>query len=344
LNLPPPIKLDFIKKLTDETGIFQHAKFSIPNRKEGYTTDDNARALIAATKYYSANNGREIQKLIDIYLSFIYYMQRDDGRLNNFLGYDRKIVEVPDSEDCMGHTLWACGTCLNSSLDLNRKNFAREIFDRTFACSSTFKSLRAQALSIMGLQQYYQAYPEDKNTVLNVKSFADNLMSWYTVASSDEWKWFEAYVTYANARLPHALFAAYDMTGNKKYFQVAFESLNFLLKDQIVEDKFMPVGNKGWYMKGKERAFYDQQPVDAACMIDALHEAYRLTENMQYLKLIRTVFGWFLGNNSKNVMVYDVETGACHDGINLQGLNLNQGAESTVSYLLARLQIDELKM
>ena len=342
MNLPC-IQLDFLKALTDDTGIVQHSKFCIPNRKEGYTTDDNARALIVATKCYLTDKSSEIQKIIDRYLSFLYYMQRKDGRLYNFLGYDRRIVEEADSEECMGRTLWACGTCLNSSLSSSRRKLAKEIFDKAFPWSFSFKSLRAKALVILGLQQYFRAFPEDKNIVLNVKPLADYLMSWYGVASSGGWRWFEDYVTYANARLSHALLAACALTENQKYFQVGIESLNFLLKVQLLEEKFVPVGSNGWYLRGRERAFYDQQPIEASSTIEALHEALILTKDTKYREIMGTVFEWFLGNNSRNVAVYDVDTGACYDGITMHGLNLNQGAESTVSYLLARLKMDEQK-
>ena len=339
----PFVKIDFLKALTDDTGILQHSKFSIPNRREGYTTDDNARALIVATKWYLASKDPEMQKLVDLYLSFLLYMQRNDGRLHNFLGYDRKFIDHVGSEECMGHTLWACGTCVNSSLNLNQTLLAREIFDKTFGWAFRFKSLRAKAFSILGLQQYFEAHPEDKNPVLNVKALADYLIDWYDIASSGEWKWFEPFVTYANARLPQALFAAYAMTGNQKYYQVAVDSLEFLLKVQLVENKFVPVGNKGWCLRGEERAFYDQQPIEASCTVDALSEAFRITGDERYRKLAQTVFEWFLGNNSKNLTVYDSETGGCCDGITLQGLNLNQGAESTVSYLLSRLKMEDFK-
>jgi len=342
LNLPC-LQLDFLKALTDDTGIIQHSKFCIPNRKEGYCTDDNARALIVATKCYLTDQSREIKKIIDCYLSFLYYMQRKDGRLYNFMGYDRKIVEDVDSEECMGRTLWACGTCLNSSLDFSRRTLAKEIFDKAFPWSFRFKSLRAKALAILGLQQYFQAFPEDKNIVLNVKPLADYLMTWYGVASSDGWRWFEDSVTYANARLPHALFAACALTGDQKYFQVGVESLEFLLKVQLVEEKFVPVGSNGWYLRGGERAFYDQQPIEASSTIEALDEALKITKDTRYREIMGIAFEWFLGNNSKNVSVYDFETGACYDGITVEGLNLNQGAESTISYLLARLKMGEQK-
>jgi len=174
-------------------------------------------------------------------------------------------------------------------------------------------------------------------------SFTNYKINWYGVASCDGWSWFEDYVTYANARLPHALLAAYDLTGNKRYLEVGVESLEFLLKLQLIEGKFMPVGSNGWYLRGGERAFYDQQPIEASSTIEALDEALRITGDRRYGELMGKVFGWFLGNNSLDVSVYDVETGGCYDGITVHGLNLNQGAESTVSYLLARLKMEGQK-
>jgi hypothetical protein len=338
----PSIKLDYFKELTDQTGMLQHAKYSIPDKREGYTTDDNARALIVAAKL--APKYPELKSQIRTYLSFLLYMQRHDGRLHNFLGYDRRILDDAASEECMGRALWACGTCVNSALNAKEKNMSKEIFDKTYGWVNSFKSLRAKAFSILGLHQYSLAYPEDKNPLLNIKPVADYLIYWYTVVSSDKWRWFEPYVTYENARLPHALFAAYTMTGHQKYLQVAVKSLGFLMKTQIIEDKFVPVGSNGWYNKHGKRAFYDQQPVETSCMVDALNEAKRITGDEQYSKLAQTVFEWFFGNNTKNVVVYDAENGGCYDGINPDGLNLNQGAESTLSYLLTRLSIEELNL
>ena len=339
MNLPC-IRLDYLKALTDDTGIIQHSKFSTQNRKEGYTTDDNARALIVATRCYSTDKHPAIQQIIDRYLSFIYYMQKKDGKLSNFLSYDRRIMDCLDSEDCTGRTIWACGTCVNSELDSNRRNLAKEIFDKALPCSFNFKSLRAIAYAILGLQQYLQAFPADKNIIPNAKVLADYLIDRYRITSFDSWNWFEDYVTYANARIPHALFAAYDFTKHQKYIDVGLESLEFLLKVQLIDGKFIPIGSNGWYLRGKKRALYDQQPIEAASTIEAVDEALRLTKNRRYQETIKRVFEWFFGKNSMGVTVYDAKTGACYDGITVDGLNLNQGAESMISYLLARIKME----
>jgi hypothetical protein len=338
----PPVKLDFLKLLTDDTGILQHAKFAIPKRKEGYTTDDNARALIACIRYNAIFGNSEIGRLVDIYLGFLFYMQKTDGRLHNLLSYDRRLVDDPDSEDCMGRAIWACGHCLNSKLPPQKKLLAKELFDRTFIWCSSFKSLRAKALSIMGLYHYQKAYPQDQNALLNIEALANRLTEHYERESSNDWKWFEPYLTYINGRLPHALFWAYDCTANRKYLQVAKDSLDFLLKVQMVENRFVPIGNRGWYNRGGERAIYDQQSIEASCMVEATLAAFRTTSDEKYQRAAYTIFEWFIGRNSNNSLVYNAETGGCHDGITPHGLNLNEGAEATVSYLLARLELEAL--
>jgi hypothetical protein len=334
--------LDFLKLLTDDTGILQHAKFAIPKRKEGYTTDDNARALIASTRFYTVFGNLDIGKLIDTYLSFLFYMQRTDGRLYNVLSYDRKFLDDANSEDCMGRTLWACGQCLDSQLPPDKKMLSKEIFDRTFPWASSFKSLRAKALSLMGLFHYQNAYPQDQNACINMELLADQIIECYQNQSSDNWKWFEPYLTYINGRLPHALFLAYIYTRKDKYLQVANDSLKFLLEVQMIDDKFVPVGNRGWYKKGCERAIYDQQSVEASCMTEAALCAFRATGDEKIRKAAYSIFEWFLGRNSKGLAVYNPESGGCHDGITPDGLNLNEGAEATISYLLARLELETL--
>ncbi len=338
----PPIKLDFLKLLTDDTGILQHAKFAIPKRKEGYTTDDNARALIACTRNHTIFGNSNIGKLVDTYLSFLLYMQRTDGRLYNVLSYDRKFLDDASSEDCMGRTLWACGQCLDSRLSSEKKLISKEIFDKTFQWAFSFKSLRAKAFSVLGLFHYQKANPEDQNAVINIKSLADQLVEGYEHISSPDWKWFEPYLTYANGRLPHALFLTYSCTKKDKYLQVAKTSLDFLLQTQIIDEKFVPIGNRGWYKNGGERAIYDQQSIEASCMVEAARAAFLATGDESYRKAAYSIFEWYLGRNSKGLVVYNPETGGCHDGITPDGLNLNEGAEATVSYLLARLEVEKL--
>ena len=339
----PPIKLDRIKALTDDTGILQHTKYSIPDRKEGYTTDDNARALVAAIKYYEVYGDQEAIKLADIYLSFLLHMQMLNGKFHNLLAYDRDFLDDVGSEDCMGRALWACGYAVHADISEDIKLTSKEIFDKGLRWASNFKSLRAKALTILGLHYYQRAFPKDSNLPLNTLTLADTLLDNYQRESSHDWRWFESCLTYVNARLPQALFMAYDSTKNERYLHVAKESFDFLVKVQTTDDKFVPIGNDGWYKRGGERALYDQQPIEASCMVEAALTAFRLTGDGKYRKAACLSFDWFLGRNLKGVEVYNPATGGCYDGITPQGLNLNQGAEATISYLLSRLKMEKSK-
>lgn len=339
----PPVKLDFLKLLTDDTGLLQHSKFATPKRKEGYTTDDNARALIACIKHLMLFGDTETRKLIDTYLSFLFYMQRGDGRLYNLLSYDRKFVDDTSSEDSIGRAIWACGKCSDSTLPIEKKLLSKEVFDKAFSWVFYFKALRAKAFSMLGLFHYQKDYPQDRNAILNMKTLGNQLLAFFKQQSSYGWKWFEPYLTYANGRLPHALFAAYMCTKEENYLRVAKESLDFLLRIQTVDNLFVPIGNRGWYKKGAERAVYDQQSIETSCMTEAALAAFQATANEKYRKAAYNIFEWFLGRNTKGLMVYNPETGGCHDGITPLGLNLNEGAEATVSYLSARLEFEALK-
>jgi len=341
LMILPAIKLDFLETITDDTGIFQHTKFGTPNRREGYTTDDNARALIALIKYsYHIRGNSQLNKLINTYLSFLFHMQRKDGKMQNLMSYDRHFLDLEGSEDCIGRTLWACGCLINSKLSLEKRILAKEIFDKALPWAPFFKSPRADSCAILGLTQYHRAHPEDENLIRNTEILSDRLLNHYEKASSSDWRWFEPYLTYENARLPHALYEAYRETKQKRYLQVAEESLKFLLEVQIINDTFVPIGNKGWYQKGQARPMYDQQSIEAASMTEALISSYRATSNPQYKKTAVTIFNWFLGKNTQNVVVYNSTTGACRDGITATGLNLNEGAESNVCYLSARIELE----
>jgi len=171
-------------------------------------------------------------------------------------------------------------------------------------------------------------------------SLTEQLLNSYQRASSSDWRWFEPYLTYVNARLSQALFRAYAVTGDERFLHTAKESFDFLVKVQVIDDIFTPIGNKGWYKKDGQRALYDQQPIEASCMVEAALTAFHITNEEKYQRVAHIAFEWFFGKNTEKVIVYDSTTGACYDGITPQGLNLNQGAEATISYLLARLELE----
>jgi hypothetical protein len=340
----PPIKLDYLRTLTDDTALLQHAKYSVPSRRDGYTTDDNARALIACTKHFSIYQDSSVKILIDKYLAFLFHMQRADGEMHNCLSYNREFTDDIGSEDSMGRTIWACGQCLNSTLPDETKLLSKDIFDRAFKNVSRFTSPRAKSFALIGLYHYKKAFPDDKNVSVSMVSLADQLVRQFEQESSGEWNWFEPYLTYVNARMPHALFLSHQVTKEKRYFQTAIKAIDFLISVQTVDCNFVPIGNKGWYPKGGERAFYDQQSVEASSMSEAAISAFLITGRRKYLLVAKNAFEWFFGRNLKNLQVYCPQDGGCYDGITPSGLNLNKGAESAVTFLQARLNLEEISL
>ncbi len=338
----PPIKIDYLKTLTDDTGVFQHAKYCTPKRNEGYTTDDNARALIACTRYQRLKKDSQTEALANVYLAFLNHMQKPEGNFHNYLSYERTFQDTDVSEDCMGRVLWACGCTVNSTLPKHMKMVAKEIFDKDLPWIWKSLSLRFYASAILGLSQYYQAL-QDNNAKVSIEKLADSLIQNYQDNVKGDWRWFEPSLTYDNARLPQALFEANKVIGEKKYLDVAKESTDFLFKTQMINDVFVPIGNDGWYKHGENRAIYDQQPLEAAAMVEASVGAFYATNDKSYLKIANRAFEWFLGRNSLKTSLYCPETTGCFDGLTSEEVNLNQGAESSISYLMARLKIEELK-
>jgi len=337
----PAVKLSHLTSLTDNVGVIHHAKHSVPNRKTGYTLDDNARALIAVAKHYNIFKSQKSLGLVKTYLSFLHYVQKEDGTFHNLLDYERKFPDEEGSEDSYGRALMASGFVVSSNVPENIKATAKFIFDNAVRSVHKLRFLRAKAFSIIGLYHYFKKY-KNKDIVEKTIMLADSLANAYRENSANEWKWFEPYLTYSNGKLPESLFFAYSVTKDKKYLEIAEESLDFLSKTLVVNGKLVLIGNKGWYRKEGERAFYDQQPVDAASMVQSFLTAYNLTKKKVYYSNAVLAFNWFLGKNSLNQMIYDETTGGCFDGLSQDAINLNQGAESTISYLLARLSLEEV--
>jgi uncharacterized protein YyaL (SSP411 family) len=269
-------------------------------------------------------------------------MQKPDGSFHNYLSFDRRFLDVDGSDDCLGRALWACGRAVNSSLPDDSKMVAKEIFVK--ALPSVYKSisLRAYASAIFGLYNCYKVHPDDFLRE-NAGKLADNMIQQYQNEAKVDWNWFETYLTYDNARLPQALFDAYMITKKPVYLNIARESFDFLLSTQIIDKTFVPIGNNGWYTYGGERAIYDQQPLEAAAFVDAAADAYYATKDQRYLNVATMAFKWFLGRNTRKQVMYNPETGGCFDGLQPDSVNRNQGAESSISYLMARLKLDELQ-
>jgi hypothetical protein len=338
----PSINCSWLQDSTDDTGILQHSKFSIPNRKEGYATDDNARALVAILKYSLLHKDAGFLKLARTYLSFLLHAQEEDGHVHSFMEYNRDFLNRERSDDAIGRVLWACGYSQTVDISPDFRMAAKEIFDKGLDWAIQSTSPRTHAFAILALHHYARAFPTDKNPPLNVVHLADRLLEEFGNESTSSWHWFEPYLTYANSRLPQALFRAYQTTGKQDYLSTAEKSFEFLVENTIIEGVFHPVGNSSWYKRDGQMALYDQQPIEASCMVEAASAAFQVTGKGKYLRIAHTAFDWFMGNNSKKVMVYNPATGGCYDGITPEGLNMNQGAEAGLSYLLARLEMEFL--
>jgi hypothetical protein len=334
LKLRKSVKLDHLYALTDHNAVLEHANFSLPNKREGYTVDDNARALVFATKAQSLwpdDRLREFQRKL---LAFILLMQSEDGRFHNNMDFSQRIVDEPSVGDHLGRVIWATGAVIGSELPEGMKNSARQIFDRALPWGRSQNSLRTKAYTCLGLSERLTVDSGDRNLATSLDRIATDLLEEYERHAVKGWEWFEDNLTYDNARLCQALLVAYQVLREKQFLQAAEESLTFLVRATTRDETFVPVGNDGWYLKGGKAAMYDQQPIDAGAMIETTTLAYKLTGHPAYEKALRQALGWFFGLNTKSIRVYDDSSGACYDGITPTGVNENQGAESTVSFLL----------
>jgi len=338
----PPLTLRYLKEFTDDTGLLQHAKYLMPDRREGYSTDDNARALVVVSRYYDLKRSKEALRLAKIYLSFLYYMHMEGGMFYNKLSYDRQ-HKWDTSEDCYGRAIWGCASLYASKMPEKLRLAAKELLDISLGSARSLKSPRSIAITVLGLYDYYSKVKEE-NILKLIEELAWRLVELYNNTASESWKWFEDIMAYENARLPQALFLAYDIVREKTFLDVAKESFRFLSKVTIINGIFWPIGNRGWYKRGGMRALYDQQPVEAGAMVETAITAFRITRRRDYLRIAKVALEWYLGRNSARVRIYDNENGGCYDGITPWGLNYNQGAESALSFLLARLEIERAKI
>ena len=340
----PQINLGHIRHLTDRFGMIQFANHTKPDNHSGYCLDDNARALLACAMIYKKSPNKALLKLMNTYLDFISFAQKKNGKFNNFVNYQRQFTDEIESDDTFGRTLWVLGYLVGSKLLPDEMDArVRAIFKKAEKWTDNLKSSRAIAFSILGLANILDHLPDDKLTV-RLDSLARLLVEKYEMqsraADGKEWVWFENCFTYSNSKLPESLFRAYAITKNPVYRDTAEKTLSFLESITFENSLFMPIGQNGWYFRDGKRAYFDQQPEDASSMTETLITAYKVIKKKSYLERAKISFEWFLGKNHLSQMVYDEITGGCYDGLGKYSINFNQGAESTISYLLARLAID----
>ncbi|SHK47145.1 glycosyltransferase family 4 protein [Rhodothermus profundi] len=339
----PMLKLDHLKRLTDDTGILQHATYSVPNYNEGYTTDDNARALIVAVlvEELGGKTATEAPELATRYLAFLWHaFNPETGRFRNFLDYNRNWLEAVGSEDSHARALWGLGYVVGRSRRTGLWKLAGRLFEEALPAALRFANPRAWAFTILGIQEYLRRFYGDRTAQQARKKLADRLFKLYQKHRRDDWRWFEDRLTYANARLPQALMMAGKWTDRSEWVEAGLEALRWLVHVQLDEQGyFAPIGNDGFYVQGQQRPYFDQQPIEANATVSACLEAYRITNDAFWYREAQRAFDWFLGRNQLGLPLYDPSTGGCYDGLQPNGVNENQGAESTLAFLLSLLEM-----
>lgn len=339
----PKIKLRQFRKLTDNFGMFQFAKFTEPDPESGYTLDDNARALIAVTQYYEKFKDEKALKLVQIYLEFVNYAFSHPG-FNNYVNHDKSFNTerntTEDLNDAYARGIYALAVVAASrEIPLIFRNKAAKIFIEKFDADKIVCKPRTAAFYIKAISAWL-AYNEDEKYKEVMVRYCEYLVSLYKENSNSQWQWFEDSMTYSNGVISEALLLAYKIIGDQRYFNIAKSTLDFLVANSFEEDVCVPIGQDGWFKKGHKKAIFDQQPEEVAALVLALKAAFEASGDKKYDNLMHNAFSWFLGNNILGQVVYDHITGGSYDGVGEKIINFNQGAESTVSYLIARLALN----
>jgi glycosyltransferase involved in cell wall biosynthesis len=341
----PEINLQHLKQMTTDIGIIQFSKINQPDIESGYTLDDNARALIAICQYYKLTGDIKSISPIWKYLKFIKHCQQAEGDFLNYTDQHNQFTDQNNdvnTDDSNGRAIWALGYLLSLSEFLPQEiiSEADKIIEKAFHSINSMHSTRAMAFSIKGLFYYHQTIKSPENLVL-IKTLADRMAQMYKHESDKNWDWFEGYLTYANSILPEALLMAWMITGEPIYKKIARMSFKFLLSKIFNKNGIEVISNKEWLQKGQTQGQFGEQPIDVAYTIMTLSKFYEVFEDENYRLKMVTAFNWFLGNNRLHQIIYNPCTGGCYDGLEESNVNLNQGAESTVSYLMARLTIEK---
>ena len=342
----PELNLAHLRLLTDDTGLLQHALYSIPRYDEGYCLDDNARALLLMTLVEEAgtDEAAAVRALASRYLAFVSHaFNPSAGRFRNFMSYERRWTETAGSEDSHGRAAWALGAVVGRLGDPGRRSLAADLFHAALPAVQTFSSPRAWAYALLGIDEYLGAFRGDRGVQAVRGALAERLMGLFRRTSGPTWPWFENRVTYCNARLPQALLVAGARMDDPGMVAAGTRALEWLASIQRSPDGyFAPVGSNAGVERGVPVAAFDHQPVEACAMVSACLEAYRLTGDGCWTQHARRAFSWFLGQNHLQHSLYDASTGGCRDGLHADRPNENQGAESTLSFLLTLVDMQSV--
>ena len=339
----PEINLLHLKSMTDDTGIIQYARYNIPDFHSGYCVDDSARALVATCIYYSLRKDKEILPMLHKYLAFLCYaFNQDNGHFRNFMSYDRRWLDLAGSEDTHARALWALGIAIKHAPNDGVRNTAMTLFSEGLSVIESFRSPRSWAFIIIGLEAYLTKYGGDSHASRLRTQLAQKLFSQFKANGDDEWLWCEDIITYDNAKLPHALVLAGQSIPNPEMLAAGLNILEWLLHIQTHRDGHLTIiGNSGWFRRGGEKANFSQQPKDAMNLIDACVDACIATGDKKWLDEAEPCFGWFMGRNDISTPIFNFETDGCYDGLEHHGVNKNQGAESTISWLISLIRMYE---
>lgn len=338
----PQLQLDHLQHLSDSTGIIQHAIYSIPDHAHGYCTDDNARALILTVLLEEQGKDTpEVHSLASRYAAFLNVaFNRDTRRFRNFMSFDRRWLEEDGSDDSQGRALWALGTCIGRSRRTGLASWARELFRQALPACEQTTSPRTWALAIMGIHEYLRRYSGDRAATMMSGQLADRLIDMYQNVATDDWPWFENVMTYNNAKLPQSLIAHGRWSGDQRAVDVGLKSLRWLCEQQVSpQRRFRPIGSNGFSRDGGVPAVYDQQAIEAHAMVSASIEAFAVSKDLFWNEQAHLAFDWFLGRNDLGQPIYDASTGGCFDGLMENQVNENQGAESTLAFLLSLVEM-----
>jgi glycosyltransferase involved in cell wall biosynthesis len=341
----PVVNLDHMKKMTTSFGMFQFAKINHPDPSSGYTIDDNARALVAMCMHYELSGDKKDLAFVKTYLRFIDFCQQPDGSFLNYVSVDKSFTDQNQTvnlEDSNGRAIWALGFLISKRHILPNSLIqqAEAILSRTLQHIETIHSTRAMAFTIKGLSFYLRTKPSPTYQLL-LETLANRLVQMFRHEAESGWNWFESYLTYGNSTIPEAMLYAWQATGKYVYREVAHESFDFLLEHTFTDAGIKVVPNNGWMQKGQQKAEFGEQPIDVAYAVMALQLFYDVFEEQRYRDKMEIAFNWFLGQNHLHQIIYNPGTGGCYDGLEETQVNMNQGAESTVSYLMARLAVEK---
>jgi glycosyltransferase involved in cell wall biosynthesis len=342
----PELKLDHLFRMSDSTGIFQHASFTVPNFAEGYCTDDNARALVLAVMLQKLGRfSPEITACAATYAAFLNHaFDRSSRRFRNFMSFDRRWLEDVGSEDCQGHALWALGLCVAQAGQGSFQMLAADLFEQALPVAAEFTSPRAWAFTLIGIDEYLSRLGGDRRASQIRETLTTKLVQRYADAATPDWLWFEDTVSYTNARLSQALVLSGRSLKDDRMLETGLATLRWLIKIQTsATGSFRPIGSNGFYRRGQERPLFDQQPIEAQVTVSASIEAFHATGDKFWVGEAQRAFEWFLGRNDLGLAVYDSTTGGCRDGLHVDRVSGNQGAESTLAFLIALAEMQELQ-